>query len=84
MSLTDQEAAILVEALSELSRGIKVGANFTYQYNCIESLLQRIEATTGKTRQQLGWLGWRTPPTFKMVNALEAIESELNSEKTDS
>lgn len=40
LSLTEQEAAILVEALSELSRNIKVGANFTYQYNAIEGLVQ--------------------------------------------
>lgn len=83
LSLTDQEAAILLEALSELSRRIKVGANFTYQYSSIEGLLQRIEATTGKTQQQLGLIDWRTPLALKMVDVLEDIESELNSDKTD-
>ncbi|MEP1079586.1 hypothetical protein NDI52_29700 [Leptolyngbya sp. PL-A3] len=82
LSLTDQEAAILVEALGGLSRGIKIGANFTYQYNCIESLLQRIEATTGKTRQQVRLLDWRIPST-ETVDALEDIEGELHSDRTD-
>ncbi|MBD1912865.1 MULTISPECIES: hypothetical protein [unclassified Leptolyngbya] len=67
--LTDQDAAILVEALSDLSRRIKIGANFTYQYNRIENLLQRIEAATGKPRQQLGLLDWRTPPASGTVDA---------------
>ncbi|MEP1079341.1 hypothetical protein NDI52_28440 [Leptolyngbya sp. PL-A3] len=84
LSLTDQDAAILAEALSELSRGIKIGANFTHQYSSIESLLLRIEAATGKTRQQLGLLSWRIAPAFKMVDALETIESELNSNRIDS
>lgn len=65
LSLTDQEAAILVEALDDLSRSIKVGANFTYQYNSIESLLKRIEGETGKSRQQLRLLDWRTPPALR-------------------
>ncbi|MEP0892715.1 hypothetical protein, partial [Leptolyngbya sp. FACHB-16] len=38
---------------------------------------------TFDTRQQLGLLSWRIVPAFKMVDALENIESELNSNRTD-
>jgi hypothetical protein len=81
LSMTDQEAAVLIDALEDSSRRIKVGVNFTYQYNLVESLLQRIETATGKTRQHLKLIDWRIPAAPEVSEVLHDITDELHPTK---
>lgn len=84
LSMTDQEAAILIDALEGSSRRIKVGANFTHQYNLIESLLKRIETATGKSRVQLKLVNLHIPAASNVSEALDSIAEELFSTDSNS